>query len=318
LVVVLVGLSGPAKAQPGPVDSIAAEKLFRDARELMDAGKYDEACPKLAESQRLDPGGGTMLNLALCHQHQGRLATAWTEYHEALAMARKDGRADREELALEQLGIIEPQLSYLTIEVAPAAKVDGLTVSLDGTAIGEAAWGTALPVDPGKHRLVASAPGKRDRQIAIQIGGKQRRSVRVPPLLDAPSPARKPPDPDAVDQGQGQRIAGWVVIGVGGALAALGTAAGILAIDKRAQSDEQCPDERCNPDGVRLNEDAQTAATLANIGIFGGAAVAATGLVVLLTSPSAPKPGEPSDAAGLRLVPAVGPRGGGLSLTARW
>ena len=37
-----------------------ADALFKEGRALLDAKKFDEACPKLAESQRLDPGAGTL------------------------------------------------------------------------------------------------------------------------------------------------------------------------------------------------------------------------------------------------------------------
>ena len=46
-------------------DVAAAEALYREGRALMEKGDLDAACPKLAESQRLDPSSGTALNLEI-------------------------------------------------------------------------------------------------------------------------------------------------------------------------------------------------------------------------------------------------------------
>src|SRR5437868_2773215 len=92
-------LTAPAPAQaasPTADDKALATILFRDGRTLLAAGKVLEACLKFEESQRLDPAGGTILNLALCHEREGRLARAWSEFKEAEAVARGDGRSDRE------------------------------------------------------------------------------------------------------------------------------------------------------------------------------------------------------------------------------
>src|SRR5256885_1547996 len=108
-----------------------AQALFDEARELLAAGKYPEACRKFAESQRLDPGGGPVLNLALCHEKEGKIATAWADFREALGAARRDRRAERENLAREHLETLEPRLPRLTVRVASDARVE---VTLDGTA----------------------------------------------------------------------------------------------------------------------------------------------------------------------------------------
>ena len=151
---------GAVGAQPSNADRALAETLFEEGKRLLDEEKTDEACAKLEESQRLEPATGTLLNLAYCHELQGKLATAWTEYKDAQAAARQDGRDDRVQFAEEHLGAIEPKMPRLQIEVAQTARVEGLEVKLDGVQIGEAAFGVAAPLDPGVHIIVATAPGR--------------------------------------------------------------------------------------------------------------------------------------------------------------
>ena len=147
--------------------SLAAEALFNEGRTLMDAGDYVHACPKLAESQRMDPGTGTLLNLGICYQKAGKTASAWGTFKEAAVLARRDNRADRVTYAQEQIALLEPGLSYLTVVVSDATKTIGLAVQVDGAALGEGAWGTAIPTDPGR---TISKPqhrgGKRGRRTS--------------------------------------------------------------------------------------------------------------------------------------------------------
>lgn len=101
-------------------DKAAAEALFQAGKQLMDAGRLDEACPKLAASMQEEPSPGTMLNLALCHEKQGKTATAWAEYKEAAALAKQRGESARADVAEEFAGKLEPRLSRITIDVTSA------------------------------------------------------------------------------------------------------------------------------------------------------------------------------------------------------
>lgn len=65
-----------------------AAALFRRAKALIAKDKHAEACPLLAESYRLDPGMGTLLNLALCHEATGKVASAWDEFRSVEQQAR--------------------------------------------------------------------------------------------------------------------------------------------------------------------------------------------------------------------------------------
>lgn len=177
----LAGISRRAEAS-GKQEQQLAQALFEEARALMDRQQYGEACPKFAESQRLDPGGGTLLNLALCHEKEGKLATAKIEYADALASAIKDGRSDREAFAREHLSAIEPRVPRIVVVAGPNAGLDGLEIRLDGLEIRPEAWDVAMPVDPGGHTVQAIAPGHAAWTSTPTLGPSEKKTVEVPAL----------------------------------------------------------------------------------------------------------------------------------------
>jgi len=188
LLAAIAGAARPARGQSTAKDASVAQALFDAARVLMDEGKLDDACAKLAESQRIDPAPGTLLNLAVCHEQQGKTATAWTEYNDVLAIGRKDGNVERQRIAAERIRALEPRLARLTINLAKAdlAATD-LVIRLDALAIGRAAVGVAIPVDPSPHTVEVSARGKRSWSRAVSaLDAGASEVVTVPRLEDAP------------------------------------------------------------------------------------------------------------------------------------
>ena len=164
-----------------PEQQALAEALFRDAKTLMKAGDFAHACPKLEESQRIDPAGGTILNLAYCHEQLGKTATAWAEYHLALTAAREKKRDDRIQVAEEGISRLEPKLSYVVVRVSGDEKT---RVTLDAQELTNASWNVRLPVDPGAHVIRAELPGAEPWSLEIQIGTTPAvKEITVPALV---------------------------------------------------------------------------------------------------------------------------------------
>jgi hypothetical protein len=277
-----------------------AQALFEDGKRLMQQGKLEEACPKLVESQRLDPGGGTLLAIGLCHEGQGKTATAWADFNVALGQARNDGRADREQTATEHIQGLEPKL--VRVRIVVRQKIDGLEVRRDGALVGEGQWGTALPVDPGDHLFEASAPNKEKwtRTVPVGVDG-QTVDVEIPPLADLPlttvippsTPQRKdettPPkieDRGEENDGRSQRLWGGIVGGIGVGGVVVGSAFGLSARSQWNEAVDLCRTNPCsNPDGIQAGRDAGSAADASTVFFIVGGVALAAGAVLWFTAP---------------------------------
>lgn len=161
-------------------DAAAAQALFDQGKKLMAEKKYAEACPKFEESQKLDPGLGTQTNLAICYESMGRTASAWSLYLDVASQAKATNQPDREKKARDAAKALEPKLSKLTIEVA--SPPPGLEVKRNGQPVGQASWGTPLPVDPGEIQITAVAPAKKLWETTIKIEKPGETTVKVPEL----------------------------------------------------------------------------------------------------------------------------------------
>jgi hypothetical protein len=317
-----------ARAQaPSDGDAVAlAETLFTEGKRLMNEGRFAEACPKLAESQRLDPGGGTLLNLAACHEAEGKTATAWAEFKEALAVAKRDGRSDREELARDHIASLETKLSRVAIALAPGADAPDLALAIDEHALARPAWQTPFPIDPGPHALAASAPGKRRWQAPFSVAPAETKSLVVPPLElepTAPQPsvahpsaatATQPPPGLPDDRNRARRVMGFAAVGAGVTAIAVGAHFGLVATSKKSDSDDACPNGACTVQGVALNDDAKAAARAADVFFVAGAVLAAGSVLLVLASP--PRRAARAPAGRAHVAPRVGL--GRVGLEATW
>ena len=252
-------------------DRIAAQALFDEGRELMQSGRPSEACPRFEESDRLEPGLGTRFHLAGCYEALGRLASAHALFLEVAAEAKQRGQEERERVARQKAEALEPRLSRLTVDV-PFASSPDLRIERDGTPIGSAQWGLAVPVDPGRHRVTASAPGRSawSTEVTVAADGAFTR-VEVPPLIDTEQSFFAPTT----------RKVGLAALGVGVGTIALGSVFTVQALSKKEASNEAgCSNDSCpTEEGLALRDQAISAghrATWAmSIGAVGLGAAAA-------------------------------------------
>ncbi|HVH40756.1 MAG TPA: hypothetical protein VM925_00380, partial [Labilithrix sp.] len=223
----------PATAQSQTTDRVLAEALFREGRDLMDQEKIGEACAKFAESYRLDRALGTLLNLAVCHEKEGKTAMAWAEFTEAAAEAAAE-RDDREAFAKKHAAALATDLPRVRLLVAPlASALSSLVIRLDGSPVGRSVWTSTVPLDPGDHDLTAAAEGKKPFRITFNVPkGAGVTNVQVPALEDAPrepAPGRAG-ERGSSDSGTTQRVIGYVLGGLGLAGVGVGSVFGLRAL----------------------------------------------------------------------------------------
>lgn len=314
---------------------VTATALFDEGRKLMGQKRYAEACPKLAESQRLAPSGGTLINLAECYEHVGQTASAWGAWKDVAARANAAGKADVEKNAVIRATALEPVLAKLTITLASGSDVPGLQVSRDGVALGHAEFGLQIPIDPGVHRIEATAPKKKPWSGQVEVAPKQTDASVTITLAAEDQPATAgtagaagsaqgavapppPPPPDSApasgSDGRTQRTLGWVGIGLGAAGLVVGSVFGITAISKAHEAtNDGCSGSKCTgpnaPAGLTATTDGQHAATAADVGFIAGGVVLAAGAVLLITAPSGH---------GVHVAPTVGRSSAGLTLAGEW
>lgn len=324
--------AGEAGAQTSK-NAAGAEALYEQARGLMKQGDFEHACPKFKQSYDLDAGGGTLLNLAECYEKQGKFASAWSSFKEALVVAQRDGRPERVEYAKKHIALVEPQVAKITIEVPTEVNEPGLSVSLDGAPLGDAAWGVGMPVDPGAHQVAASAPNKQSYEQTVHVANGST-SIKIPKLIaTTTTPAattgpasvtidrdvEKKPVVDEPTNGQGQRTVGLVIGGAGVVALGVGSYFGLHAISKWSDRKDNCPNGACTAQAKAAGDDAKSAALISDIGFGVGIIAAAVGTYLVLsakptTEATSARAKPMQQARSLSVVPAFGPLGGGLVL----
>ncbi|MGD0677144.1 MAG: hypothetical protein ABSC94_17145 [Polyangiaceae bacterium] len=296
----------PLGPNRGPTDgkAAAAEERFHEGSEAFDHGRLDAACSAFADSLRLYPTLGTLLNLALCHERQGKTASAWAEFTQAAAWANDPSQRDRRDFAHQHSARLERSLLRVRLEIDGDDRA--VAVSIDGERVPTARRAMPVFLDPGEHEIAATAPDHEDftTKVTVVAGAPDGLVVRIPlleprPPVTAPSVGIVRP---AARRRDVRRVLAWLAGGVGVSAVGVGLAFAFDAISKTDSLGSTCS-VRCSSGPAQASE------VISMIGFGVGAASLVAGAWLLFS----PAP-QASMSVRLSLAPSVDGRGGGFDL----
>lgn len=298
----------PAIASADAASAKRADELFRQAIDAQEKGRYEEACAKLEESNRLERAVGTEYNLAACYEVVKRTATARRVYLGVVDLATKTGKTSTAKKARDRAEKLERLVPRLVLRAAPSAK--GATITLDGKSVDPSALGSAMELDPGRHAIVAKAEGRVPFETNVELGEGQRTEVVIAldptekrePTTTTIAPAITGPSNEGRDAGPPVLLyAGFAAAGVG--VVSLGIAGYFTLSASSAKDESGCRDGRFCPDQASADRlrDAQSDGNLATIFAVTGGVLVVAGAALVVLAP--------------RGRVAVSPRGMGLAVS---
>jgi hypothetical protein len=161
--------AGTAHAQ-----SAEAERLYNEAEALLAAGQTAEACAAYEESNRLESGAGVLIKIGSCKEKLGKLASSLAAFRAALARVKDP---NKRKIATTMVAALEPRVSHLTITVKQRARVEGLSLTLDGQPLDPSDYDRPIEIDGGSHKIAASAPGYERWSVQIEVAAEKDKAV---------------------------------------------------------------------------------------------------------------------------------------------
>jgi len=320
-----------------------ARTLATEGATAFNDGRYKEAVDLFTKAESLMHAPPHLLYLARAHTKLGQFVKAREAYlritKEQLAPNSPQAFRDAQGTAQKELNAINPKIGSLEIKVEGADAVKDLSVKVDGNPIASVLLGVPQPVDPGEHRIEASATGFRAQPQTVRLGEGDKATTTLKLEADAsavpaavpgaPAPTAQPgaPSPtgapvhdtsvsmDTTSSSNGMRIGAYVAFGVGAVGVGVGTVFLLSALGKRSDADAicnlangACPSPR-RAEVDALDADAKSASTLSVVGYgVGGVGIAAGVVMLVLSSKS-----ESSSAARPAVYPWVGANSAGLA-----
>lgn len=299
VIAILAGVSGVATADTIANSKAEADKLFFEGRALLEKNKPTEACAKFDLAFKKDPYAiGILLNLGLCKETIGQVATAYRLFSEARQRAKDQSLGDYLEAMNNRLALIAPRIPHVKVTIAKPEPE--LHVLIDDIVYEPERLGDVM-LDPGTHTIVVTARERLPFSKTITVKEGERTAVEIPPL-----------ERGIIVQGDRRRPVGKLLVGVGAGLVATSVVLGYFARERywaqfpsASRDGEAAHDvehdcwtvdtgdelaKRCNADGAAKLDGARLLAHVGTgAGILGLLAVGG-GVYLWITAPKYDRP----------------------------
>lgn len=308
--VLQLSLLGVAHAEEdSATETAAARTLAVDGLKLAQAGKCQEAIPKLERAEKLHHSAIVLSRLGECQVSEGKLVEG-TEMlrkvlREPLPANPSPALSKAYERAQTVLDSAKPKIAGLTVSIAvpPGAE---LRLTVDGSVVANTLVDSELPADPGDHVVEASAPGYLKASARVTLGSADKKTVTLKLEADpnAPAPAVNPgpeanpgtaqqaapvaaaaavaPPPEAPHKSP-NRVPAFISWGVGLAGVGVGTAFGVMAMKDKQNLEGQCPNNSCPPSRSGDVDSAKQKGNISTIAFAVGGAGLVLGTVLYFT-----------------------------------
>jgi hypothetical protein len=308
--VLQLSLLGVAHAEEdSATETAAARTLAVDGLKLAQAGKCEEAIPKLERAEKLHHSAIVLSRLGECQVSEGKLVEG-TEMlrkvlREPLPANPSPALSKAYERAQTVLDSAKPKIAGLTVAIAvpPGAE---LRLTVDGAVVANTLVDSELPADPGDHVVEASAPGYLKASARVTLGSADKKTVTLKLEADPNAPAtavNAGPEanpgpvqqatpvaaataaapPSAAPHKSPNRAPAFISWGVGLAGVGVGTAFGVMAMKDKHALEGQCPNNSCPPSSGGDVDSAKQKGNISTIAFAVGGAGLVLGTVLYFT-----------------------------------
>jgi hypothetical protein len=293
----MAAVSGTAAAQePSKADLAKARTLFQEGVALAAANNCAAALVKYKEVAQVKTTPQVAFNTAECEARLGKLVSALGNYRVAASQAADDKRAKGvlQEVPA-RIDDLEARIPKLTLKRGGGS--ESATVELDGTEIGSAQLGVAIPVDPGPHTVVARVGSKQYLHETVTLAEKESKTFNVKinvaaEKIEPGTPEQAPVEPPK--PAEPSRVPGIAVTAVGGV--ALITGLALLAPRAAAISklSMDCSNGHCPVADQSTGDQGRLFTGLTEVLVPVGVAAAVVGIVMIVKAGPA-KAAKPSE-----------------------